>query len=100
MRGGRRASESRGLDLRAYLSWADPAGEVTFTWHALPRATHHHAYELDPTREERSSLVAAARRLVAARRRAPPRGPRHRMTIVPVAACDHDLGGSLREPRS
>ncbi|MGH2968257.1 MAG: hypothetical protein ACRDK0_04210 [Solirubrobacteraceae bacterium] len=52
--------------LRAYLSSADLARDVTFTWHALSRATHHHAYELDPTREELSSLVASARRLVAA----------------------------------
>jgi hypothetical protein len=52
--------------LRVYLSSADVARDVTFTWHALSRATHHHAYELDPTREELSSLVTAARRLVAA----------------------------------
>jgi hypothetical protein len=51
--------------LRAYLSSASLASEVTFTWHALSRATHHHVYELEPTREELSSLVAAARRLVA-----------------------------------
>jgi hypothetical protein len=52
--------------LRAYLSSADLARDVTFTWHALSRATHHHAYELDPTREELSSLVATTRRLVSA----------------------------------
>jgi hypothetical protein len=51
--------------LRSYLPSADLAHEVTFTWHALSRATHYHAYELDPTREELASLVAATRRLVA-----------------------------------
>ena len=59
------------LCLRAYLTSADLARDVTFTWHALSRATHHHAYELDPTREELASLVAAARRLVGAVARAP-----------------------------
>jgi hypothetical protein len=52
--------------LRAYLSSPDLARDVAFTWHALSRATHHHAYELDPTREELSSLVTATRHLVAA----------------------------------
>ncbi len=42
------------------------AGELTYTWYALSRATHHHPYELDPTREELSSLVQSASRLVNA----------------------------------
>lgn len=51
--------------LRAYLPADGLARETAFTWHALSRATHHRPYELDPTREELSSLIAAARRLVA-----------------------------------
>jgi hypothetical protein len=52
--------------LREYLDPPELAREVAFTWHALSRATHHHPYELDPTREELSSLIAAAQRLVDA----------------------------------
>jgi hypothetical protein len=51
--------------LRAYMTSPELVRDVTFTWHALSRATHHHAYELDPTREELSSLVTTTRRLVA-----------------------------------
>ena len=43
----------------------DVGSDVSFTWHALSRATHHHPYDLDPTREELASLLAATRRLVA-----------------------------------
>jgi hypothetical protein len=42
------------------------ATETRFTWYALSRATHHHPYELDPTREELSSLLRATRRLITA----------------------------------
>jgi hypothetical protein len=42
------------------------ASEVTFTWNALSRATHHQPYELDPTREELHSLLVATDRLIAA----------------------------------
>ncbi len=63
--------------LRAYLSSPDLARDVSFAWHALSRATHHHAYELDPTREELASLVAAARRLVAGIVRSPARAATH-----------------------
>ena len=52
--------------LREYLDPPELAREVSFTWHALSRATHHHPYELDPTREELSSLVSSAQRLVDA----------------------------------
>jgi hypothetical protein len=52
--------------LRAYLTPTALARDVAFTWHALSRATHHHPYELDPTREELASLVAATQRLVDA----------------------------------
>lgn len=52
--------------LRAYLPSAELARDVTFTWHALSRATHHHPYELDPTRDELSSLLTTARCLVEA----------------------------------
>jgi hypothetical protein len=50
--------------LRAYLSPPSLVADVTFTWHALSRATHHHPYELDPTRDELGSLIASAQRLV------------------------------------
>ena len=42
------------------------AGELTYTWYALSRATHHHPYELDPTQEELSSLIESAGRLINA----------------------------------
>ena len=51
--------------LPSYLPSAVLARDVTFTWHALSRATHHHPYELDPTREELDSLITTTRRLVA-----------------------------------
>ena len=60
------------LNMRAQLNCAhiylgrEIAGELTYTWYALSRATHHHPYELDPTREELSSLVQSAGRLVKA----------------------------------
>ena len=60
------------LNMRAQLNCAhiylggQLAGELTYTWYALSRATHHHPYELDPTREELSSLVQSASRLVKA----------------------------------
>jgi hypothetical protein len=52
--------------LGVYLAPAALAREVAFTWHALSRATHHHPYDLDPTREELDSLISAAERLVDA----------------------------------
>lgn len=51
--------------LPSYLSPPALARDVAFTWHALSRATHHHPYELDPTREELDSLVATTHTLVA-----------------------------------
>lgn len=48
---------------RAYLS-PYLSGELAYTWHGLSRATHHHPYELDPTRDELASLLRAAQRLV------------------------------------
>jgi hypothetical protein len=48
--------------LSAYAA-PDLARELAFTWHALSHATHRHAYELDPTREELASLIDAAERL-------------------------------------
>lgn len=41
------------------------AGELSWTWCCLSRATHHHPYELDPTREELATLLASARSLRA-----------------------------------
>jgi len=58
------------LTMRAQLACArsqlgpELAGELAYTWHALSRATHHHHYELDPTREELATLLSAVRRLV------------------------------------
>ena len=52
--------------LPSYLDDDELAGEVAFTWYALSRATHHHPYDLDPTREELESLLAATTRLIVA----------------------------------
>lgn len=52
--------------LRLYLPSADVAAEVAFAWYALSRATHHHPYELDPTREELESLLAMTARSIDA----------------------------------
>ena len=70
-----------GASMRAQIgclhAWVsnDVAAETAWTWHALSHATHHHAYELDPTREELASLVASATQataeLAAAAGRAP-----------------------------
>jgi hypothetical protein len=37
--------------------------DIAFTWQALTQATHHHPYELDPTREELASLVSTTERV-------------------------------------
>jgi hypothetical protein len=37
--------------------------DLSFTWQSLSQATHHHPYELDPTREELASLLTATGRL-------------------------------------
>jgi hypothetical protein len=42
------------------------AGDLSYTWHALSRATHHHPYELDPTREELGALLGLCVALVQA----------------------------------
>ena len=62
-----------GLSMRAQLACLETflpsqalARDVSFAWHALSRATHHHPYELDPTREELSSLLTTTERLVTA----------------------------------
>lgn len=52
--------------LCVYLAPPELAREVAWTWHALSQATHHHPYELDPTRDELASLIASTERLVAA----------------------------------
>jgi hypothetical protein len=63
-----RLSAVKFLDMRAQLNCArvylDPvlAGELSYAWYALSRATHHRAYELDPTAEELRSLVALVER--------------------------------------
>jgi hypothetical protein len=44
------------------------AADASWTWHALTRATHHHPYELDPTREELASLIERTERVVASLR--------------------------------
>lgn len=61
------------LDMRAQLNCArvylDPtvAGELSFAWYGLSRATHHRAYELDPTTaEELRSLIVIVERANAA----------------------------------
>jgi hypothetical protein len=60
------------LTMRAQLNCAHMylgrqlAGGLTYTWYALSRATHHHPYELDPTREELASLIESASLLVKA----------------------------------
>lgn len=52
--------------LPTYLAADGLASDVSFAWHALSRATHHHPYELDPTREELESLLAMTERLIDA----------------------------------
>jgi hypothetical protein len=52
--------------LRGYLTDMALVDDITFTWHALSRATHHHPYELDPTADELRSLVSSTDRIVAA----------------------------------
>lgn len=49
--------------LRFYLRDEALAPELAYTWAALTRATHHHPYELDPTRLELLALIDAARRI-------------------------------------
>jgi hypothetical protein len=67
-----RAPDVAWLNMRAQLNCLgvlaapDLARDMTFAWHELSRATHHHPYELDPTHEELGSLVAASQRLVDA----------------------------------
>jgi hypothetical protein len=62
------------LDMRAQLNCAriempaDVAGDLSYAWHGLSRATHHHAYELDPTAEELRSLLTISDRTLAALR--------------------------------
>jgi len=51
--------------LGAYVPSEELARDIAFAWRALTRATHHHPYELDPTKEELGSLVASAERAVA-----------------------------------
>lgn len=57
--------------LPSYLGDDSLAGEVTFTWYALSHATHHHPYDLDPTREELQSLLSATTRLLSVLARDP-----------------------------
>jgi hypothetical protein len=52
--------------LPTYISSDRLASDVAYAWHALSRATHHHPYELDPTREELTSLLAMTARLIGA----------------------------------
>jgi hypothetical protein len=62
------------LDMRAQLNCArielpvNVAGDLSYAWHGLTRATHHHAYELDPTAEELRSLLTIAERTLTALR--------------------------------
>jgi hypothetical protein len=51
--------------LDGYLDNRQLAADLKYTWHALTRATHHHPYELDPTREELASLLTATQRVTA-----------------------------------
>ena len=68
------------LDMRAQLNCAriflDPAiaGELSYAWYGLSRATHHRPYELDPTAEELRSLIAIVERANAAVAEAARRG--------------------------
>lgn len=67
--------------LVAYVDDGALVADLTFTWQALTRATHHHPYELDPTREELATLLTATRRITgrlaeltaSARQKAAPR---------------------------
>lgn len=68
-----RAPDVRWVSMRAQLICLHGyvpavAGEVAYTWNALSRATHHHPYELDATREELGSLIEATIRAIAALR--------------------------------
>ena len=51
--------------LRVYAREPSLSAGVAWTWHELSRATHHHPYELDPTREELSSLIDETERLAS-----------------------------------
>jgi hypothetical protein len=51
--------------LRVYAADRAVAAGVAWTWYALSHATHHHPYELDPTREELASLIDEAERLAS-----------------------------------
>ena len=51
--------------LPEYLRDAPLAGEVAFTWAALSRACHAHAYDVGPTAEELEARFAVVDRLVA-----------------------------------
>ena len=48
---------------RLYLP-AATASDLSYLWHSLSRATHYHPYELDPTRDELSTLLAQCERLL------------------------------------
>jgi hypothetical protein len=67
-----RASGIERLNMRTQLNCAQLylpsafAGDLSYTWHALSRATHHHPYELDPTQEELGTLLAQCEVLVQA----------------------------------
>jgi hypothetical protein len=52
------------LCLHEYDADIGLAADVTFVWNALSHATHHHPYELDPTREELHELLVVTSRLV------------------------------------
>lgn len=50
------------LVLGEVLGDRDVAARASYTWAALSRASHHHGYELPPTREELRDWVAAVER--------------------------------------
>lgn len=67
-----RAPGVEDINMRAQLNCArlylapGLAGDLSYAWHALSRATHHHPYELDPTREELANLLAQCDALLEA----------------------------------
>ena len=54
------------LVLPSYLRDQEAARDAAYTWSALSRACHHHAYELPPTASELRALIDLTRRVAVA----------------------------------
>lgn len=50
--------------LRTYLGDADLAARTSHAWSALSRASHHHPYELAPTRDELRGWLSLVGKLI------------------------------------